>query len=58
MDNPMLYLIPLIGLLALVFTVFRSSWIKRQDAGNGKMKKIAGFISEGAILVLAATAFK
>lgn len=54
MNNLSLYLIPLIGLLALVFTAFRSRWISRQDAGTEKMQKIASFISDGAMAFIKA----
>jgi K(+)-stimulated pyrophosphate-energized sodium pump len=54
MDNVFIYLIPAVGAVALIFTFFRASWIKKQDAGTDKMKKIANFISEGAMAFLKA----
>ena len=54
MNNLSLYLIPLVGVLALVFTAFRARWISRQDAGTEKMQKIASFISEGAMAFIKA----
>ncbi len=47
MDN-IAYLIPALGLLALVYTYFQSAWVTRQDPGDAKMKEIANYISEGA----------
>jgi K(+)-stimulated pyrophosphate-energized sodium pump len=49
-----IFLIPAFGVLALIFTFIRSSWIEKQDPGNDKMKKIAGHIAEGAMAFLKA----
>lgn len=49
-----IFLIPALGVLALIFTFIRSSWIDKQDAGTDKMKKIAGHIAEGAMAFLKA----
>ncbi len=48
------YIIPLFGILALIFTFIKSIWVNKQDAGTDKMKKIAGHISEGAMAFLKA----
>ncbi len=48
------YLVPCFGLLALLFTAIRSSWVSRQDAGNEKMQEIAQHIAEGAMAFLKA----
>ncbi len=54
MNNLYVYLIPVIGIVALFFTWMRSVWVSRQDAGNDKMKRIAAFISEGAMAFIKA----
>jgi K(+)-stimulated pyrophosphate-energized sodium pump len=54
MNNPVIYLIPLIGIIALVFTVYRSKWIRKQSMGNEKMVKIAGYIAKGAMAFIKA----
>ena len=46
------YIIPLFGVLALLFTFFKSVWINHKDPGTDKMKMIAGHISEGAMAFL------
>lgn len=46
------YIIPFFGVIALIFTFFRSSWISKKDPGTEKMKKIASHISEGAMAFL------
>ncbi|MFB6453693.1 sodium-translocating pyrophosphatase [Chitinophaga sp. Hz27] len=48
------YLVPCFGLLALLYTAFRSAWVTRQDAGNDRMKEIAQHIAEGAMAFLKA----
>ena len=48
------YIIPLFGILALIYTFWKSSWISKHDAGNEKMKVISGHIAEGAMAFLKA----
>ncbi len=50
----LLYSLPVFGLLGLLYVVWKSAWVARQDAGTDKMKKIAGHISEGAMAFLKA----
>jgi K(+)-stimulated pyrophosphate-energized sodium pump len=54
MNNPFIYLIPLIGVLALLFTVHKSAWIRKQSMGNEKMIKISGYIAKGAMAFIKA----
>jgi K(+)-stimulated pyrophosphate-energized sodium pump len=49
-----LYALPVFGLLGLLFVLWKSAWVKNQDAGTDKMKKIAGHIAEGAMAFLKA----
>ena len=49
-----LYLVPIIGILGLIFIYIQTYWIKKQDAGNDKMRKIAKAISSGAMSFLKA----
>jgi K(+)-stimulated pyrophosphate-energized sodium pump len=53
MEN-VLYSLPVFGALGLLFVVWKSAWIAKQDAGTDKMKKIAGHIAEGAMAFLKA----
>jgi len=48
------HIVPLFGVLALIYTVWKSSWISKKDTGNEKMQKIASHISEGAMAFLKA----
>ncbi|MFP4437784.1 MAG: sodium-translocating pyrophosphatase [Chloroflexaceae bacterium] len=48
----LLWIIPLFGVLALVYAWFRSNWIAKQEVGTERMGEIAGFIREGAMAFL------
>ncbi len=48
----MIYLIPAAGVLALIFAGYKTSWVKKQDAGDETMQTIAGHIQEGAMAFL------
>jgi K(+)-stimulated pyrophosphate-energized sodium pump len=47
-----IYLVPVAGVLALLFAFMRSTWISKQDAGTEEMKVIASHIREGAMAFL------
>ena len=49
----LVFVVPVCGLVALLFAWLRSSWIQRQDAGNERMRTIASHIREGAMAFLA-----
>ncbi|MGB3851287.1 MAG: sodium-translocating pyrophosphatase [Tunicatimonas sp.] len=52
--HPIIYLIPLFGVVALVFTAIRSAWINKQDPGDAKMQELAKYIADGAMAFLRA----
>ena len=47
-----LYSIPVLGLLGLLYTLWKSAWVQKQDPGTEKMQKIANHIYEGAMAFL------
>ncbi len=49
-----MYVIPVFGVLALLFTFWKSGWVSKQDVGTEKMAKIAKHISDGAMSFLKA----
>ena len=52
--SPFFYLIPCFGIVALLFTAWKSAWVTKQDAGNERMKEISNYIAEGAMAFLKA----
>ena len=48
----LLYAIPIAGVLGLLYTYFKTSWITRHDVGTDKMKQISTHISDGAMAFL------
>jgi K(+)-stimulated pyrophosphate-energized sodium pump len=53
MDN-LIYVIPAMGIVGLLYTLVKSSWVNKQDAGNEKMKEISTHIADGAMAFLKA----
>ena len=45
---PILYFLPVPGLLVLGYTVWCAGWIGRQDVGEKKMAEVAHHIAQGA----------
>ncbi len=52
MSQSIVYIIPALGVVALLYTFWRSAWVSRQDAGTDQMKRIASNISDGAMAFL------
>ncbi|WP_213189275.1 sodium-translocating pyrophosphatase [Cloacibacterium caeni] len=52
--NLLFYLVPLFGVIALLYTFVQSSWVSKQPAGNDRMKTISGHIADGAMAFLKA----
>ena len=46
--HPIVYMVPALGLLSLIYMAVQSLWITRQDPGNEKMQRIAHSIASGA----------
>lgn len=53
MDN-LIYLVPLMGLIGLLYTLAKFNWVSKQDPGNDRMKEISTYIAEGAMAFLRA----
>lgn len=52
--SEILYVIPLFGVVALLYTMVKASWVSKQDAGNERMTEISRYIAEGAMAFLKA----
>ncbi len=50
--NNIFYLVPAFGILALLYTVIKSSWVSKQDAGNDRMKEIGQVYSRWCMAIL------
>lgn len=48
----LIYIIPLLGILALLYSYLKNAWISKQDPGTERMKEISNYIREGAIAFL------
>jgi len=54
MTKYLLLAVPAMGLLGLIYTLIKFSWVSKQDAGNDRMKEISKYIAEGAMAFLKA----
>jgi K(+)-stimulated pyrophosphate-energized sodium pump len=54
MINTIIYLIPVAGVIALLFTYLKSAWVTKQDVGTEKMARISANIAAGAMAFLKA----
>src|SRR5215217_6872118 len=52
--NSYVYLVPAMGVIGLLYTLFKFNWVSRQDAGTEHMKQISNYIAEGAMAFLRA----
>jgi K(+)-stimulated pyrophosphate-energized sodium pump len=52
--NSIVYLIPALGAIGLLAMAIKSAWVTKQDAGEAKMRELAGFIAKGAMAFLRA----
>ena len=49
-----IYLIPVAGVLALLFTYLNAQWVARREIGTDRMKRISTYITDGAMAFLRA----
>src|SRR5678810_638111 len=49
-----MYLVPLMGLIGLLYTIWKFFGVSKQDAGTDRMKEISNYIAEGAMAFLRA----
>lgn len=52
MKDWLLYVVPITGVIALIFAYTKAKWVAEQDAGTDRMKEIAGYIQEGSMAFL------
>ena len=49
-----MYLVPVMGLIGLMYTIWKFFWVSKQDAGTDRMKEISTYIADGAMAFLRA----
>ncbi len=54
MGQTLTYVIPVFGVIALLYTYWKSAWVSKQEVGTPKMARIAKNISDGAMAFLKA----
>ncbi len=52
--NKLIYLVPVMGVIGLLYTFIKFAWVSKQDPGNDRMKEISTYIAEGAMAFLKA----
>ncbi len=54
MEKYIIYLVPALAVIGLIFMAFKAQWVNKQDSGDDKMSTIARYIREGALAFLKA----
>ena len=52
--DKLIYLVPVMGVIGLLYTFIKFSWVSKQDSGNERMQEISKYIAEGAMAFLKA----
>jgi len=52
--DKLIYLVPLMGIIGLLYTFIQFRWVARQEEGTDLMKQISRYIAEGAMAFLKA----
>jgi len=52
--DKLIFLVPVMGLIGLLYTLAKFKWVAKQDAGTDRMKEISQYIAEGAMAFLKA----
>src|SRR6266513_1264804 len=50
--DKLVYLVPIMGVIGLLYTLIKFNWVSKQDAGTDRMKEISKHIAEGAMAFL------
>ncbi len=54
MEQALIYMVPLLGILGLIVMAIKSAWVVKQDTGDKNMVELAGYIADGAMAFLKA----
>src|ERR1700748_462297 len=54
LNTYLIYLIPVFGLVGILFMIIKSAWVTKQETGDASMNELAGYIADGAMAFLKA----
>src|SRR5436309_11146576 len=54
MEDYVIFLVPVFGLIGLLVMAIKSAWVSKQDPGDANMQELAGYIAKGAMAFLKA----
>jgi K(+)-stimulated pyrophosphate-energized sodium pump len=54
LNNYLIYLIPVFGLVGILVMAIKSAWVTKQETGDASMNQLAGHIADGAMAFLRA----
>ncbi|TSJ40421.1 sodium-translocating pyrophosphatase [Mucilaginibacter corticis] len=54
LNTYLIYLIPVFGLVGILFMIIKSAWVTKQPTGDESMTELAGYIADGAMAFLRA----
>ncbi len=54
MEESVIYLVPILGIIGLIVMFVKFQWVSKQDAGDANMQELAGYIADGAMAFLKA----
>ena len=54
MNESVIYMVPVLGIVGLIVMAIKSAWVSKQDAGDANMQELAGYIAKGAMAFLKA----
>src|SRR5687767_2501123 len=52
--DKLIYLVPVMGLIGLIYTFLKFNWVSKQDPGTDRMQEISKYIADGAMAFLKA----
>src|SRR5450631_1858848 len=52
--DKLIYLVPVLGAIGLLYTFIKFAWVSKQDPGTERMQEISRYIAEGAMAFLKA----
>ena len=54
LNNNLVFIAPILGVIGLIFMFIKSAWVSKQDPGDKKMVELSGHIAKGAMAFLVA----